>query len=212
MKMTDFKRGILTWSAAGRPYPGELESGDGHLVVESAQGWLLAVVDGLGHGSHAAEARRAFTEAILQHTWSLPAELFQICDKALRATRGCVGSLATIDRHFGSLSWFGVGNVEGVLLHEQSEGRTHQLEHIASRGGIVGYRLPDLRPSTLSLENNDTLILVTDGIRDDFMEWLNPALSPDQLATIVLNHCAKPTDDALVLVARWNERLPEDAE
>lgn len=198
----------MAWSVAGRPFPGEHESGDGHLVAETTNGWLLAVVDGLGHGPQAAEARKAFITALRHHAEEPPTELFRLCDTALRSTRGCVGSVVAIDRSEGLLSWLGVGNVEGVVLRMTGNGKAFSSEYITSRGGIVGYRLPELLPSSLRLADNDILVLATDGITGNFLDWLDPAQSTDLLADAILNHCAKSTDDALVLVARWSSSLP----
>lgn len=202
----------LMWSVAERPIPGENESGDGHLVVEISNGWLLAVVDGLGHGPEAAMVRKSFLAVLDRHAEKPLPELFRLCDKALRNTRGCVGSLVGIDRGKGTLTWLGVGNVEGVLLHAKRSGNHCNSDYITTRGGIVGYRLPELLPASLSLADNDTLVLATDGIKGDFVEWLDPALPPRQLADAILSRCAKPVDDALVLVARWNSLLMRPTE
>ncbi len=202
--MDDSVTTSLMWSVAERPIPGENESGDGHLVMETAEGWLLAVVDGLGHGHGAAEAAETFLAVLRRHAEEPLTNLFQLGNEALRNTRGCVGSLACIDRGEGRLTWFGVGNVEGVLLHGNGNGSGFSSEYIVNRGGIVGYRLPELLPATLRLTDNDMLVLATDGIKSEFIDWLDPALSPRQLADTILSRCAKPIDDALVLAARWN--------
>jgi negative regulator of sigma-B (phosphoserine phosphatase) len=202
----------LKWSVAERPIPGENQSGDGHLVVETADGWLLAVVDGLGHGRGAAEVRRTFLEVLRGHAEEPVTKLFRLGNEALRNTRGCVGSLVSIDRGKGMLTWFGVGNVEGVLLHRHGNGNGFSSEYITTRGGVVGYRLPELLPASLRLADNDILVLATDGIKSGFIDWLDPALSPRQLADTILSRYAKPVDDALVLVARWNTPLPQATE
>ncbi len=102
------------------------------------------------------------------------------------------------------LSWVGVGNVEGVLRH--ADPAVSATDYITMRGGIVGYRLPDLQPAFLRLRDGDTLALATDGINGDFVEALSARQRPDVLAGYILDSYAKATDDALVLVARW--RLP----
>jgi len=42
--------------------------------------------------------------------------LVQKCHEALRPTRGVVLSLALIDFQLGTLTWLGIGNVQGVLI------------------------------------------------------------------------------------------------
>ena len=50
------KRTLVDWSAASRARAGEKESGDRCVVKVQADGALLAVADGLGHGAEAALA------------------------------------------------------------------------------------------------------------------------------------------------------------
>jgi len=47
---------------ASLPIPGQAGSGDGHLVHVAPWGALVAVVDGVGHGSEAATATRIALE------------------------------------------------------------------------------------------------------------------------------------------------------
>ena len=82
-------------------------------------------------------------------------------------------------------------------------------DYITLRGGIVGYRLPELQPSFLRLLDGDILALATDGIAGDFVHAITPLHSPEVLAGYILDHYAKPTDDALVLVARWRFPSPQ---
>lgn len=76
-------------------------------------------------------------------------------------------------------------------------------EYVTLRGGVFGYRLPELHLSHLRLLDGDILALATDGIAGDFVESLAAAHSPEVLAGRILNSYAKPLDDALVLIARW---------
>ncbi len=199
--------GELDWGVATRAFPGEEHSGDGYIVAETATGWLLAVVDGLGHGPEAAAASKAFLEVLQRHVDESPVALIRLCHDALRNTRGSAGTIVTIDRARSLLSWVGVGNVEGVIRH--ADPAAAPSEYITQRGGIVGYRLPELQPSFLRLLDGDILALATDGIAADFVHAIAPLHSLDGLAGSILNHYAKPTDDALVLVARWRFPSPQ---
>ncbi len=193
--------GELDWSVATRAFPGESQSGDHYIVMRTSTGWLLAVADGLGHGPQAALAGRTFTEAVEKHGEEQPVALLRLCHEALRTTRGSAGAVVAIDRSRSLLSWVGVGNVEGVLHH--ADPAVSATEYITMRGGIVGYRLPDLQPSFFRLRDGDTLALATDGIHGDFVQALSARHRPDVLAGYILDRYAKTTDDALVLVARW---------
>ncbi len=195
----------MEWGAASRPLPGQEVSGD-HCVVQSfPAGVLVAVMDGLGHGEEAARAaERAGTVLAADPRGPLPG-LVQRCHEALRGTRGAVMSLASLDLTSQAMTWLGVGNVEGVLLRSPLglPAGLRARESLISRGGVVGDRLPPLRPVTLPLRPGDTLIFSTDGILPGFLDPVDLYDPPQMIAGQVLAGFARPTDDALVLVARY---------
>jgi hypothetical protein len=164
-------------------------------------GVLLAVIDGLGHGEGAAAAARSAAAVLRQRAREPLVPLVQHCHEALRRTSGAVMSLAVFQPGEGVLTWLGVGNVEGIRLRADAGPRPAR-DAVVQRGGVVGYRLPPLRASVLSVAPGDTLILATDGIRSGFAERLDPSGPPQQIADDIFHRYAKDTDDALVLVAR----------
>jgi len=193
---------LIDWGVATLMLAGEQESGDLHLIKPVGTGVLVSVVDGLGHGAEAAAAARAAVAALNRHAQESVLPLLQRCHQALAGTRGVVVSVALFDRADGSMTWLGVGNVEGVLLYADS-GRRRGRERLVTRGGIVGSELPPLRAEVLAVAPGDTLILATDGIRSGFADDLAIDGPPQQLADQILARSGKSTDDALVLVARY---------
>jgi negative regulator of sigma-B (phosphoserine phosphatase) len=101
------------------------------------------------------------------------------------------------------MTWLSIGNVAGLLLHADEQGRLRR-EHILMRGGIVGHRLPPLRTATVRLHRGDLLIFATDGIGEGFREEVRLDARPQETADRILARYGKTTDDALVLVGRWN--------
>ena len=193
---------LIDWGVATLTLPGERESGDLHLVKPVRAGVLVSVVDGLGHGAEAAAAARAAVAALSRHAQESVLPLLQRCHQALAGTRGAVVSVALFDRADGSMTWLGVGNVEGVLLYADAGGRRGR-ERLVTRGGIVGSELPPLRAEVLAVAPGDTLVLATDGIQSGFADDLAVDAPPQQLADQILARSGKRTDDALVLVARY---------
>ncbi len=191
----------MEWAVAARPLPGETETGDCHLVTRTASGWLLAVADGLGHGPEAAAASAIFTNVLNRHSDENPDDLIRLSHEALKNSRGVACTIVTIDTRQSLLSWVGVGNVEGVVYH--LEGKQSTTEYVTMRGGIVGYRLPELQSSYLRLQDGDIIALATDGILGEFVSSISPVHPPEVLANYILDHYAKPIDDALVLIVRW---------
>ena len=192
----------LEWGAASLALPGHTESGDLHLVAPFPNGVLVAVVDGLGHGFEAAAASKIALATLKEHLNEPVTSLVHRCHERLKGTRGVVMSLASFMVQDGTMTWLGVGNVEGILLRPPTNANPAR-EWIVLRAGVVGYSLPSLRASVLHVRLGDTLIFATDGIRPSFAE--SPSLndSPQRIAERILARSGRDTDDALVLVARY---------
>lgn len=192
----------IEWAWAGAAFEGALESGDLHLVLPLARGALLAVIDGLGHGSEAADAAHA-AAVLVRDGAALPIpELLERCHEGLRKTRGVVMSVVKLDAPSSSIEWFGVGNVEGLLLRARPlADRGH--ETISARGGVLGYRLPKAKVRCSSIARGDVLVLVTDGIRSDFAREIPLDWPPQAIADWLLSRYGSARDDALALVARY---------
>ncbi|MGE0453583.1 MAG: SpoIIE family protein phosphatase [Vicinamibacteria bacterium] len=188
------------WFSAARPMPGQARSGDLSLVVPFPGGCLVAAIDGIGHGDEAAAAARAAGEVLRAHADAPVIWLVRRCHEALLETRGVVMSLASFVAQYETLTWIGVGNVEGLLLRADPAAAPSQ-ESLLLRGGVVGFNLPQLAAAVLPLSRGDTLVLATDGIKSSFGVGLAAGRPPRQLAQHVLAEHAKPNDDALVLAA-----------
>jgi negative regulator of sigma-B (phosphoserine phosphatase) len=195
----------LQLGAAGRALEGEGRSGDRAVFAAYDGGALAACVDGLGHGDEAADAAAAAAEILTAHAGEAPQALLQRCHESLRRTRGVVVTLAWFDLAAGTMTWTGVGNVEGRLVRARGDlpGR-HDSPVVF--GGVVGYQLPRVKPATVALEPGDTVVFATDGISPDFSPSLTAGLEPQVLADRILDRHARASDDALAVVVRF---LPE---
>jgi negative regulator of sigma-B (phosphoserine phosphatase) len=186
-------------AVAAAPFEGETESGDAAVVLEAPGGTLVAAVDGLGHGPPAAEAARTVVAAVEAGPGDPLQRIVQRCHAAATATRGAALTLAFVHADRPAMSWLAVGNVAGVLVRPGSERRTN----VVARPGIVGASLPPLQASEVTLEQGDTLVLATDGLRTGFAKAVQPYLAPQESADRLLAEWSRGGDDALVLVARY---------
>jgi phosphoserine phosphatase RsbX len=193
---------LIEWGVAMQPIPGETESGDQHLVKPLPNGVLVAVVDGLGHGGKAAVAAKIAVATLGNFSHEALVSLFERCHEALKKTRGVAMSLASFNAQDNSMAWLGVGNVEGILLRKDVNVSLVR-EAIPLPGGVVGYKLPPLPTSVISVSTGDTLIFATDGIHYPFTENVSLNSPPQQIADRILVQHGKGIDDALVLVARY---------
>jgi hypothetical protein len=189
---------LLDWGVAGVALPGQAESGDRHLIAEVPRGVLVAVADGLGHGTEA----RAAADAAMSTLACCPGEpiaaLVAHCPDRLAGTRGVALSLAFFPRRGATFDWLGVGNVDGVHLPAGARPR-----HLPTGAGVVGYRLPPLRGVSVAVGIGDLLLLATDGIDPRFAHRRAAGPTAQAIADAILADYRKGTDDALVVAVRW---------
>lgn len=192
----------LDWGVAGAPLAGQQASGDLHVVEEFPGGGLIAAIDALGHGPEAERAARRAAEILRAAPRDPLPEIVRRCHLALTGRRGVVLSLAAFDAQNGTMTWAGVGNVEGVLVRS---GAPHpgSRSGLVVLGGVVGGDLPELRPQQLPVEPGDLVVFGTDGVARGFIEGIDAQFAPAHLARDLLTRFAKGTDDALVLAARY---------
>lgn len=192
---------MVEYGVAKFVLPGQDESGDHHLLRCNGNGVLIAVIDGIGHGEEAADAAKAAASILKACVEEPIISLVQQCHEKLRATRGVVLSVASIDPAHGMMTWLGVGNVQGVLVRADAK-NGNRKETLLLRAGVVGSRLPPLQATVLPVAKGDTLFFVTDGVGSDFAESLSALANPQRAADRILEQHRTGNDDALVLVVR----------
>ena len=220
---------LAEWGAATLAREGEVESGDRYVVAPFSTGVLVAVIDGLGHGEEAASAAERAAHILESDPRASVVTLISQCHEGLRSTRGVVMSLASFTTSDETMTWIGVGNVEGRLVRAKSgafsnerrngerrmwqesvtverrraQRRQHQSESLLLRAGVVGSHLPPLNGSLLPIRPGDTVFLATDGVALPSIEDVDPGEPPQALAERILSRHKKGADDALVVVVRW---------
>jgi negative regulator of sigma-B (phosphoserine phosphatase) len=192
----------IEWAVAARPVTGQTVSGDLHVVKPFGHCVLLAVIDGIGHGTEADRAAHVAADVLLKHTEDSTISLMRLCHGALAETRGAVMTLASLNFNENTMNWLGVGNVEGRLFRADPNVLPAH-ENILLRGGLVGYQLPSLHASVLPLMRGDLLLFATDGLHVGFDQRINLTESPKQIADGIMSRHFKGTDDALVLAVRY---------
>lgn len=197
-------KSLIEWGSAARVIPGQVESGDCSVVKEFPSGVLLAVADGLGHGQEAAQAAALAAGTLENSEPGLSAvSMVRLCHERLRGTRGAVMSMAFFNAADSTMTWLGVGNVRGTLVHRGTRVEPVQ-ELLLLRAGVLGTaQLPRIYASIVSVLPGDVLVFVTDGVADRFADDLNTNGRPQEIAENIMKAHWAGTDDALVLVARF---------
>lgn len=198
---------LIEWAVAHAALGEHGNSGDCCLVEPFSDGVLVAVLDGLGHGPEAAAVTKIAADVLQANAQDSVISLLRRCHEALRGTRGAVMSLASLSALDGSMTWIGIGNVEGLLLRLDGNIKPNK-ESLLLRRGLLGDQLPALRASIVPLMIGDTLVFATDGIQSGFQEGIKLDNPPQQIATGILDQYSKGNDDALVLVARYVGQKP----
>ena len=191
----------LDRGVAAAALQGEERSGDRAVFASWDSGALAAAIDGLGHGADAAVAAEEAAKVVTENAREAPETLLQLCHDALVRTRGVVMTLAWFDLAGSTMTWTGVGNVEGRLMRAGAAPGVAP-ESALIKGGVVGYSLPTVRPTTTELHNGDTLVMATDGISSAFASSLVTGVDAQHLAERILAEHSRGTDDALVVVVR----------
>lgn len=192
----------LEWSMVKQPAEGESECGDMFLIKEYQKKVLLAVIDGLGHGASAARISRKAKKLLETFNGESLINLINRCHNKLKNTRGAVMSMALINMSEETITWLGVGNVEGVLMRATDKDNARP-ETIQLRRGIVGYNLPMLQASIVQVTDGDLLFFSTDGVKNNYLENLDIQKNPDEMVRQIASNYFKTTDDALILTARF---------
>lgn len=190
----------LDRGTAGAAHAGEARSGDLAVFVPTSVGGLACVIDGLGHGPEAADAAELCAAVVRANAEAGARELMAACHEALLTTRGAVMTATWFDLERSEISWAGVGNVDARLVRSGPE----QREDVALVfGGVLGYRMPQVRAATMRLERGDVLVMITDGIDAAISPALAAGGAAQALADRILATHGKGTDDALAVVVRY---------
>ncbi len=193
---------VVEHYVAGRAMIGQSACGDDALVTDFDGGTMVAAIDGLGHGDEAAFAASLAKKTLGENAGEPLEALIRRCHETLKKTRGVVATLARFEASTDTLVWAGVGNVEGVLCRRNPEGG-YIRESVLLTGGIIGYMLPNFRVTSVPIRPGDTLVLATDGISSGFGDSFSRDADLAEIAEGLLADYGKPSDDALVLVARY---------
>lgn len=199
-KIINGNSACLEWSAVVYPMKGEDVCGDLFMVKNYRDQVLVAAVDGLGHGSEALKASKRALQSLNSFTNQSLISIVNSCHLELKNTRGVVMNLAVFDGWERTMTWTGVGNVEGVLFR-RDEKEYLGRENIIVRGGVVGYKLPSLKASMVSVYPGDTLIFTTDGVKTDYIKKINIRNTPREIVDYIASNYVDKSDDALVLAA-----------
>jgi len=187
---------------AGKPYPGEVISGDDSVYIRSESGFVAAVCDGLGHGPEAREASNRAIEVLARSSHLRLEDILSAVNTGVTDTRGCVLGIVRFTQETRTLQCVLAGDVRAQLYHFRDSHFFTSTSLIVGDGDISKRRI---RVEEVSVLPGSVLVMFTDGLETktglkgqlDILR--RPAIA---IAQHLLETHSRGTDDALVLVAR----------
>jgi anti-sigma regulatory factor (Ser/Thr protein kinase) len=192
-------RGALEIGAVIDTYPGESVCGDGWVTMDGRKSDTLLLVDGSGHGPHAAHAAETAARAFADNIDKECVPLVEAIHRALAPTRGAALAVARIDRDARVVRFVGVGNI-GAVLANGGEAR-----RMASYNGTAGHVAPRIREFTYPFTGRPLVILHSDGLSARWEIAAYPGLAvghPSLVAGLLFRHHRRERDDATVVAMR----------
>jgi anti-sigma regulatory factor (Ser/Thr protein kinase) len=180
-------------------YPGESLCGDRWVVGHGRLGTTLLLVDGSGHGPHAAHAADTAARVFSDNIDKECVPLVEAIHRALAPTRGAALAVARVDADVGLVRFVGVGNI-GALLSSGGEAR-----RMASHNGTVGHVAPRIREFTYPFTMTPMVILHSDGLSARWELGAYPGLfasHPSLVAGLLFRDHRRGRDDAAVVAMR----------
>lgn len=190
----------LDYFLANRPLDNGVYSGDTGMVKEFDNMVFLAVIDALGHGKVAHELAETCTDFLAENYRNNLVAMMEGLHHSIQGSRGVVASLCLLDMGKGVLSYVSVGD---TLVRKLNNDRSR----IYSMPGIVGYEIRTIKEGTMQLEDNDILLLHTDGVQSNFDPRNDDMLHGDSrsIANNIIARYGKKHDDALCIVLRYRK-------
>jgi anti-sigma regulatory factor (Ser/Thr protein kinase) len=185
----------VRYGAVSVTLDGEAECGDAWHLAQGPDGVALLVVDGLGHGSFAAEAARTCVGVFAASPFEPPQHTMTRANAAMSKTRGGAAAVAVIKGE--SLSYAGIGNISGSLL---TAGRSQGL---VSHNGTLGLNPRRAQQFEYRCEPHALLVMHSDGVSARWDLKSRPdvlACHPAIVAATIWRAHARERDDATVVV------------
>ncbi len=178
---------------------GETACGDAWSATHTSLRSIYMVADGLGHGPTASDAAKEAIRVFEEFSQFPPSRILAEAHGALAKTRGAAVSIAEIDHDKGLLTYAGVGNVAGVILHN---GKTRSM---VSMNGTLGHTIGRIQEFTYPWEKQSSLIMHSDGLGSRWNMDQYPGLSarhPALMAGVLYRDFCRKRDDVTILVTR----------
>ncbi len=181
------------------PYPGEVRCGDGWAFSQRDGVFTFMVVDGLGHGDHAADAADHAIELFKENGSLSPQVHLQKFHGALRSTRGAAVVVLQTDLRTQKITYSGIGNISGGVVTGGAS------KSFVSLNGTIGHQAQRFQEFAYEWSKGSFLIFHSDGLQTKWKLDGYPGLPvrhPSLLSGILYRDFRRERDDVTVLIVR----------
>jgi len=178
---------------------GESVCGDAWMIAADRGRTIVAVMDGLGHGPHAADAATTGVRALSAQAFGTSVQALTAVHEALRHTRGAAGAVTFVDPRATVLTVAGIGNIAIAVLDDRG---TRQA---VSLGGILGHGVRQFREYQYPWIGGALLVMHSDGLISHWSLDAYPGLRqrhPALIAAVLYRDFQRGRDDVTVVVGR----------
>lgn len=197
-------RSLLNVAGFTVPLTGEHACGDACHWIQSDNRWVLTLVDGLGHGLHAAEAAEEAVHILQKYASQPPAEIVAYMHDALKKTRGAAAAVAEIRPLSGTLNFAGVGNISASVLSKALS------RSLVSHNGTLGHVMSRIQEFKVEWPRDAVLVMHSDGLQTRWDLSRYPGLmarSSALIAGVLFRDFRRERDDAGLVVVKNNNTL-----
>jgi anti-sigma regulatory factor (Ser/Thr protein kinase)/serine/threonine protein phosphatase PrpC len=187
---------------AGKPFPGEVISGDDAACLQTDSGFLAAVCDGLGHGPEARESSNRAIDVVSKNSHLDLDDLTRSVNSGLAEKRGCAMGVLRYRREKRALQCVLAGDVRAQLYHLRD---THFFTSTPFILGEPQAARRKVRIEEITVKPGSVFVMFTDGFetKTSLKEQLDVLRQPAiVIAQYLLHTHSRGNDDALAFVAR----------
>ncbi|WP_100374542.1 PP2C family serine/threonine-protein phosphatase [Bacillus sp. FJAT-45037] len=178
--------------------PGNIHSGDAHVVIQEDNYTICAVVDGLGSGVEASESALAAIDVIENYHREGVQDIVNRCNKVMVNKRGIVMTILKFDFIKRELTYSNVGNITFVLY--QPDGT--RVQPIPMRGYLSG-RKNNITSKNIRYQEGSAFMLYSDGVKIPFTKNMLLSMhSPKEDVKKMLTDGSFEVDDVTLLVGK----------
>lgn len=189
------KPAAFRYGGVSVPLEGEIHCGDAWHVIHDDNDIAVIVIDGLGHGTFAAEAAVAGIGAFEAAPFGEPVETMTRANALMSKTRGGAAACARIVGE--RVSYSGIGNITGYLV---SSGKSQGL---VSHNGTLGLNPRRAQQFEYLRPESGILVMHSDGVSARWDLKSRPdvlACHPAVIAGLLYRDHGRGRDDSTVVV------------